>query len=125
MLPNSFLCSGSGNGPIPCNYNASFILSINYTGSWTAQYYGYHGNPEVFTSNGSIASGKFGGTGFESKTITLAAPVTYGLGMCLEGQSLDRTQVNLSVSVQEGEFVRTNSTNFALGTTYVCVGVYP
>ena len=110
VLPNSFLCSSSGIGLIPCNYKASFILLVNYSGSWTALYYGYHGNPEVFTSNGSITSGKFSGTGSENKSVTLTAPNTYGLGVCLRAQKLDTSASNLTVSVQEGAFVRSNST---------------
>lgn len=125
VLPNSFLCSSSGIGSIPCNYDASFILSVNYNGSWTALYYGYHGNPEVFTSNGSITSGKFSGTGSENKSVTLTAPNTYGLGVCLRAQKLDTSASNLTVSVQEGAFVRSNSTSVPLGTIYICVGVYP
>ena len=90
-----------------------------------ALYFGYHGNPEVFTQNGSITGGSYNGKGFDSRTVTLTAPVTYGLGICLQAQKLVQSPSNLTVSVQFGAFVRSNSTSLPNGTTFICVGEYP
>jgi hypothetical protein len=117
-------CSADGNGYFPCSYSETFPISINYSGSWKAQYYGYNGAPYgVFSSNGSFVGGNFNGTGDFIKSITLSGPDNKGLGICALAKKLDQSQNNLTISV--GNPAYSDSTNSPLGSTYICTGVYP
>src|ERR1700726_2266911 len=72
-------CSADGNGYFPCTYSETFPISINYSGPWQAEYFGYNGAPyEVFSSNGSIVSGNFNGSGDYVKPVTISGPDNKG-----------------------------------------------
>ena len=45
-------CSGyPPGGDCPGNYSNTFQISLNYTGSWRASYYGFHGAGVSFSPN--------------------------------------------------------------------------
>ena len=92
------------------NWNATFPVSINYSGSWNAKYLGYYTNIEN-------ASGNFNGTGLYSKTITLNA---YGLAqptLCVTATKQDSSNLTIVLSVGQ---ISTNRTSLANGTIKVC-----
>jgi len=100
------------------------LISVSNDTSWQVQYYGYNGAPcGVFTPNGSFVSGNFNGSGDYVKSVTISGPVNKGLGICALAKKLDMSENNLTVSV--GNSGNSNSTNLALGSTYICTGVYP
>ena len=83
-------CSTDGNGYFPCTYSETFPISITYSGPWQAQDYGYNGSPYgAFSSNGSIVSGNFSGTGNFIKSVTLSGPDNKGLGICALAKKLE------------------------------------
>jgi hypothetical protein len=120
---NQPFCSPDG-GFYPCNYSATLTIYISYSGSWQAQYYGYHGTPyKIFSANGSFTGGNFSGVGTEAKSITLTGPDNEGLGMCVLAEKLDQSINNLTISIVNRSV--SNSTDLPSGSTYICAGVYP
>jgi hypothetical protein len=114
-------CHGSPpGGDCLANYSYDFTLIINYTGPWTATYYGSRSMSADFVSSGSYIQNHFNGTGNYATSVTLSGPNTQGLLLCASATKLDSSTSPLTISIG-----RSNSTSQPYGTTYICTGVVP
>lgn len=100
---------GGLGGACIAYWNASYPLTINYSGSWSASYFGYD-------TNIKNVSGSFNGTGFYYRTMNLNV---YGLAMptlCVNVTKLDSSNATLTLSLGAN-----NSTSLAHGSVSSCV----
>jgi hypothetical protein len=117
-------CSGyPPGGNCPGTITNTFPVSVNYSGSWQATYYGFHGGARssILPSNGtgSYTSGRFGGIGPSNRNITLSGPNSNVLLICVQVQKLDSSNSTLSLGID----TRANSTSLPFGIASLCAGV--
>ena len=78
-----------------CNWTASFAVSINYSGSWSASYFAYY-------TNVKNVSGSYVGTGYNASTININA---YGLAeptLCVTATKQDSSNQKLGAFSRGG-----------------------
>jgi len=120
-------CSGyPPGGDCPGNYSYSFQVSIDYSGSWSAIYCGFHsvGAPQnSCVGIDNYTGGSFSGTGSSTRPITLSGPDTNGLAMCVQAEKLDTSNNTLTLSI--GASTDNDNTSRPSGTATLCQGVVP
>jgi len=118
-------CSGyPPGGNCPGTFSNSFRISINYSGSWHATYYGFHsvGAPSNwFGGIGNYTGGSFGGAGASTRSITLSGPNTNGVTICVQAVKLDSSSNPLILAIDS----MTNNTSLPSGVVRLCEGVVP
>ncbi len=111
-------------GNCPGNYSETFQISLNYTGSWRASYYGFHGAGAALSPTewgGNYTGGSFSGAGNSERSVTLSGPNTGFLTICVQAEKLDSSSSTLTVGIVN----RTNSTSLPSGNVSLCLGVAP
>ena len=120
-LPPS--CSGyPPGGNCHANYTYDFTITVNYSGPWVLNYYGFHnGEPSGPHSNSYyLSSGSYTGEGFYTTSVKLSGDNYYFLTLCAWAQKLDDSTSTLALTV-----TGSNSTSQPRGSTYYCGGVAP
>ncbi len=80
---------------VPCSTGFNFTLSVNYTGPWKLTYQGYNG---LGISNFTTVSGNYGGTGFDSRNITVGGSHN-GWTLCVQALKLDASNSTMSLTI--------------------------
>jgi hypothetical protein len=98
-----------------CNWTASFVVSVNYSGSWNTSYIAYY-------TNVKNVSGAYTGTGYNFTVFNINA---YGLAeptFCVSATKQDSSNATLTLSVGPADGGRgdTNSTALPNGSTSAC-----
>jgi hypothetical protein len=118
-----FCYSYPPGGNCHADYSYSFTVTVNYSGSWSLEYYGFH-NGEVQGPNSSsyyLSSTSNRGQGNYEKTVALSGDNFYFLWLCAKAQKLDSSNSTLTLTID----VWSNSTSLPYGSTYRCGGVAP
>lgn len=116
-------CSGyPPGGNCPGTYSYNFTITVNYTGPWSLEYYGYHTAGYVFQEGapGNYLGGSRNGTGSASIGVTLSGPNNNGLTLCALATKLDSSNNTLTLAI-----IGQNSTSLPYGSAYTCNGVVP
>ncbi|HYB04780.1 MAG TPA: hypothetical protein VED17_09975 [Nitrososphaerales archaeon] len=83
-------CHGSPpGGDCLANYSYDFTLSINYTGAWTATYYGSRSVSTSFISDGNYLQKNLNGAGNYTTSVALSGQNTQDLTLCASVTKLD------------------------------------
>jgi hypothetical protein len=115
-------CSGyPPGGNCHAKYSYTFTVTVNYSGPWVLNYYGFH-DGEIATLSGSyyLSSGVITGHGFQIVPVELSGDNYHTLNLCAWAQKLDYSNSTLTVTV-----TGSNSTSAPHGSTYYCGGVAP
>jgi hypothetical protein len=116
-------CSGyPPGGNCHANYSYTFTVSLNYSGSWVLEYYGFHNgeNASIHSDSYYLSSGNITGSGSYTKSVTLSGDDYYFLNLCARAQKLDNSNSTLALTV-----TGSNSTSLPMGSTYYFGGVVP
>jgi hypothetical protein len=115
-------CSGyPPGGDCHANYSYEFTIAVNYSGSWSVNYHGFHnGENSGPDSDVYYTSGNFSGKGFGTRTVSLSGDNYHFLDLCATAYKLDNSSSTLTLSV-----TGSNSTSLPYGSTYYCGGVAP
>ena len=115
-------CSGyTPEGNCHANYSYSFTIIVNYSGSWSVTYRGFH-NSEISSasSNVNYTGGSYRGEGFETRTVKLSGDNFHFLTLCATAYKLNSSNLTLTLTV-----TGSNSTSIPYGSAYFCGGVAP
>jgi hypothetical protein len=109
-------------GNCTANYAYSFLVSVNYSSSWSLTYYGFHSGapPSPFSGAGSYTGGSYTGTGPSERVIMLSGPNTNFLTLCVQAHKLDASNATLVLTV-----TGSNETSLPYGNTSYCGAVAP
>ena len=122
-ISKSSSCSGYPPlGDCHANYDYTFSVLVNYSGSWSVNYSGWHNVCDTcnFGSNKSYTTGTYSGTGMNTTTITLSGDDYFGLQLCATAHKLDGSNSTLTIQVGGP-----TSTSSAYGSTSSCAGGIP
>ena len=120
---NPPFCSGyPSRGNCPGTYSHNFTITVNYTGSWSLKYYGYHITGYVFQvgAPGFYTHGSYNETGSNSTGVELSGPKNIGLTLCAVASKMDSSNSTLVVTI-----IGQNSTSVPYGSAYTCNTVVP
>jgi hypothetical protein len=115
-------CSGyPSGGNCHANYSYDFTLTVNYSGSWSVSWRGFH-NSEISSpsSTENYTGGTYSGSGSNARTVALSGDNFHFLTLCATASKLDRSNSTLTLTS-----TGSNSTSLPYGSTYYCGGVAP
>lgn len=102
----------------------AFRITINYSGPWRAEYYGYHGTEAQSTFYnrwGNYTGGTLGGSGYTEKIVPLPGSPTDGLTLCVVAEKFDSSSGVLALGISGAH--ASNDTSVPYGRTTLCVAV--
>lgn len=100
----------------------AFRITIDYSGPWRVEYYGYHGTEapaNFYDLWGNYTGGTLGGSGYTEKIVPLPGSPTDGLTLCVKAEKLDSSSGVLALRISGGS----NDTSVPYGVTTMCVAV--
>ncbi len=102
--------------------NWTFGVSLSYAGPWHVTYYAYPSGTFSGPDNGagSYTKGSYGGSGPDSRTVTLSGGEHYAPIVCAVAQKLDSSSSNLTLTVNAPPYYGSNTTALPDGSTYAC-----
>jgi len=114
-------CSNAVTTTNSANHSTNAIYAtVNYTGAWNATITAYHDLIENDTNLSLYQC--LSGTGDNTIVLHNSNPSGEFLA-CLQAQKLDSSNSNLTVSIQTGSVLMSNSTVTSFGSAKICIGL--